>query len=185
MNNVAPDVVGANEQSDIEIDVLRWIRLARLVLQSERAAKDETLGLIFIDEATMTDLNVRYLDGDGPTDVLAFPLGDEALTSGRFPDDGGRGPGSPREIPDIPAILGDVLVCPVVAQQQARVRDRSLDDEISLLVVHGTLHLLGYDHGDPEEANRMQVRERELLEKFAAAEQSQPPSDSKSDEGPL
>ena len=69
MNSTVPDVVGANEQSDVELDVLRWIRLARLVLQAERAAKDETLGLIFIDEATMTDLNVRYLDGDGPSQL--------------------------------------------------------------------------------------------------------------------
>jgi len=170
MNSMAPDVVGANEQTEVEIDVLRWIRLARLVLKLERAAKDETLGLIFIDETTMADLNVRYLDGDGPTDVLAFPLGDEALTSGRFPDEGGRGPGSPREIPEIPAILGDVLVCPTVAQKQADERGRSLDDEIALLVVHGTLHLLGYDHGDPDESRRMQTREQELLEKFAATE---------------
>jgi probable rRNA maturation factor len=160
-------VFGADEQADIKVDVLRWIQLAQLVLREERVDLDAEMSVIFVDERTITDLNQRFLDGAGPTDVLAFPLDDDTAPAGRYPDEGGRGPGSPADPDEPPLVLGDVVVCPTIARRQAEERERPLDDELALLVVHGVLHLLDYDHAEPDDAERMQRRERELLAKFA------------------
>jgi len=161
-------VFGSDEQRDVDVDVLRWVRLAELVLAEERVPPDAEMSVLFVDAQTITDLNGRFLDGDGPTDVLAFPLDDVEVASGRRPDEGGRGPGSPAEATDPPIVIGDVVVCPVVARAQAQAREADLDDELALLVVHGTLHLLSYDHADEVDATRMRAREQELLAKFRA-----------------
>jgi probable rRNA maturation factor len=162
-------VFASDEQSSIEVDLARWLRLARLVLAEERAPADAEVSLIFVDEDAIADLNHRFLDGDGPTDVLSFPI-DDLLPSGRHPDTGGRGPGSATEPADPPVVLGDVVVCPVVADRQAPTHAGTLDDELALLVVHGVLHLLQYDHADEREAASMQRRERELLDRFRQLE---------------
>ena len=163
-------VFGTNEQRDVEVDVSRWIALARLVLDSERVAArygtDVEMALMFVDEPTIAELNARFLGGDGPTDVLSFPLDEELPPAGRQPDQGGRGPGSPAEATEPPALLGDVIVCPSVAVRQAREHGVSADDEIALLVVHGVLHLLDYDHVEPDETAAMRRREQELLARF-------------------
>ena len=163
-------VLGSDEQHEIAVDVLRWVRVAESVLAAERVPPDAEMSVLFVDEQTIADLNARFLDGDGPTDVLAFPLDEEALTHGRRPDQGGRGPGSPAEPSDPPIVIGDVVVCPRVARAQAAERGVDLDDELALLVVHGTLHLLGYDHADDDDAARMRVREQELLARCREAE---------------
>jgi len=160
-------VSGYDEQDVVRVEVPRWVRLAQLVLRAERVDPDAELGLIFVDEATIADLNQRFLDATGPTDVLAFPLDDELPTAGRDPDEGGRGPGSTSDATEPPIILGDVVVCPAVAQRQADATGTGLDAELALLVVHGVLHLLEYDHAEPADAERMQRRERELLARFA------------------
>ena len=159
-------IYGSDEQSAVPIDLTRWIRLARLVVDEERVPPDAELSLIFVDETTITDLNVRFLEGAGPTDVLAFPIDHDQLPSGRRPDAGGRGPGSPVEADEPPLVLGDVVICPDVAKRQAPEHAGTLDDELALLVVHGTLHLLNYDHADTADAVIMQRRERELLDAF-------------------
>jgi len=163
-------VFASDEQSTVEVDLPRWLRLARLVLSEERAPTDAEVSLIFVDEDAITDLNGRFLGGDGPTDVLAFPIDDDHLPSGRHPDTGGRGPGSATEPSDPPLVLGDVVVCPTVAARQAPAHAGTVDDELALLVVHGVLHLLNYDHADEREAASMQRRERELLERFRQLE---------------
>ena len=165
-------VFGADEQAAVPIDVLRWVRLAQLVLDEERVPRDAELSVLFVGEDTITDLNERFLDGSGPTDVLAFPIDDEPLPGGRHPDEGGRGPGTPADDDEPPLVLGDVLVCPVVADRQARECGRALDDELALLVVHGVLHLLDYDHAEPDDASRMRRREQELLERFRRVEEA-------------
>jgi len=165
-------VFASDEQSDVEVDLGRYLRLARLVLEAERAPSDCEVSLIFVDETAITDLNVRFLDGTGPTDVLAFPIDDDHVPSGRQPDEGGRGPGAPHEPSDPPVVLGDVVLCPSVARRQAPEHAGTLDDELALLVVHGVLHLLNYDHAEEEDAAVMQRRERELLEQFRLAEES-------------
>jgi probable rRNA maturation factor len=160
-------VSGYDEQDAVSVEVTRWVRLAQLVLHAERVDPDAELGLVFVDEATIADLNQRFLDTTGPTDVLAFPLDEDLPTAGRDPDEGGRGPGSTTEPDEPPVVLGDVVVCPAVAQRQADATGTPLEAELALLVVHGVLHLLEYDHADPGDAERMQRRERELLARFA------------------
>src|SRR3954453_14170546 len=159
-------VFASDEQSSLEVDLPRWLRLARLVLAEERAPADAEVSLIFVDEDAITDLNGRFLGGDGPTDVLSFPIDDDHVPSGRQPDEGGRGPGASAEPAHPPIVLGDVVVCPMVAELQAPAHAGTLDDELALLVVHGVLHLLNYDHAEEHEAESMQRRERELLDKF-------------------
>jgi len=112
-------VFASDEQSDVEVDLERWLRLARLVLADERAPEDAEVSLIFVDETAIADLNIKFLGGTGPTDVLAFPIDDDHIPSGRQPDSGGRGPGAPTDPTDPPVVLGDVVVCPLVAQRQA------------------------------------------------------------------
>jgi probable rRNA maturation factor len=159
-------VFASDEQTDVGLDLPRWLRLARLVLAEEHAPADAELALIFVDEAAMTDLNTRFLGGTGPTDVLAFPIDDDHVAVGRQPDAGGRGPGAPGDLGDPPIVLGDVVVCPVVAERQAPEHAGTLEGELALLVVHGVLHLLNYDHAEERETETMQRRERELLERF-------------------
>jgi probable rRNA maturation factor len=165
------DVFAADEQKDVPVDVLRWVRLARMVLDEEQVPGGAELSLIFVDERAMADLNERFLGGTGPTDVLAFPMDDDVVPPGRQPDQGGRGPGSPSEPGEPPAMIGDVVVCPTYARREAESRRRTLDDELALLVVHGVLHLLSYDHAEEQESEAMQRRERELLERFRRLEQ--------------
>lgn len=155
-----------DEQADVPVDVARYAALARLVLAEEAVRRDAELSLMFVDEATIADLHERFLGLEGPTDVLAFPLDDELVETGRQPDQGGRGPGAAPELSDAPTLVGDVVVCPAVAARQAAERDHELEAELDLLIVHGVLHLLDYDHGDDDETARMQARERELLDRF-------------------
>jgi probable rRNA maturation factor len=147
-------VFGADEQEAAPVDVERWVELARNVLVSEGVAGDAELSLLFVDEDTISGLNRRFMDTDGPTDVLAFPIDDPA------------GRGGARSAGPEPLLLGDVVVCPAVAERQAPEHAGSYDDELALLVVHGVLHVLGHDHAGPDEAATMQARERELLQRF-------------------
>jgi len=171
---LAPNLFGADEQDAVDVDVLRWLRLAQLVLREERVPPDAEVSLVFIDRDAIADLNRRYLDGEGPTDVLAFPLGDDVPSVGRVPDAGGRGPGTPASPDEPPTVLGDVVVCPEVARDHARDAGKSVDDELALLVVHGLLHLLDYDHHDPDETAVMRRREHDLLERFRVEETREP-----------
>jgi len=128
------------------------------------------VGGAFAGNSSLQGSDARFLGGEGPTDVLAFPLEEELPPAGRRPDQGGRGPGSPSDPGEPPALLGDVIVCPTVAGRQARERSRPADDEIALLVVHGVLHLLDYDHVEPDERTAMRRREQELLARFREVE---------------
>jgi probable rRNA maturation factor len=170
----SPTVFGADEQRDIDVDVARWVRLARLVLTDERVherfGSDVEMSLMFVDMQTIAELNERFLGADGPTDVLSFPLDEELPPGGRQPDQGGRGPGAPADGGDPPALLGDVVVCPAVASTQAAERGVAPEDELALLVVHGVLHLLDYDHAESDDATVMRRREQELLARFRDSE---------------
>jgi probable rRNA maturation factor len=175
MNTTELSVFGADEQRDVVVDVARWVRLAQLVLEHERVearfGAAAEMSLLFVDEPTIAELNERFLDAHGPTDVLAFPMDDEVPPGGRQPDQGGRGPGAPTDPGEPPALLGDVVVCPVIAQRQARERSIPFDDELALRVVHGVLHLLDYDPAEAEAATVMRRREQELLERFRELEE--------------
>ena len=162
-----PEVFVADEQSEEPIDVVRWGRLAEQVLGAEGIRGSAELSVLFVDEVAITELNERWLDGKGSTDVLAFPIDDDLVEVGRSPDSGSTGPDrSPPEPDDSPVMLGDVVICPAVAKRNAPQHAGTYDDEIALLVVHGILHVLGMDHADPEETAAMQAKERDLLARF-------------------
>lgn len=140
----------------------RWAGLAAAVLRDEGVGRGE-LGLRFVDPAAMAALNARHMGSVGPTDVLAFPI-DGAGIDGAGID----GAGGSVHIPEQTPLLGDVVVCPAYAAEQAPdhaggTHDGSLGDELALLVVHGVLHVLGYDHQSDADAAAMQARERQLL----------------------
>ena len=161
------EVFAADEQTEKPVDTMRWVRLAEGVLEAEGVRGDAELSMLFVDEAAMTDLNKRFLGKDGPTDVLAFPIDEEPVEGGRSPDSGGTGPGYlPAEPSDLPTLLGDVVICPMVADRNAPDHAGNFDDEMALLVVHGILHLLGMDHEEEAEAEAMERRERELLDQL-------------------
>jgi probable rRNA maturation factor len=156
-------VFAADEQSDQPVDTLRWIKLAEAVLAEEGIRGDTEVSILYVDEATIADLNNRFLGKEGPTDVLAFPIDEEPMEGGRSPDSGGSGPGFNPSPEEVPTLLGDVVICPSVAHRNAPEHAGTYDDELALLLVHGLLHLLGLDHEDAEEAEVMEGKERELL----------------------
>ena len=161
------EIFVADEQSVVAVDTIRWVQLAKDVLKAEGVRGEAELSMLFIDETAMANLNERFLGRDGPTDVLAFPVDEDIVEGGRSPDSGGPGPGfNPPSIAEVPQMLGDVVICPEVAERNAPLHAGSYDDEVALLVVHGILHLLGMDHEAETEANEMEQRERDLLERF-------------------
>ena len=164
---MAIEIFVADEQTDRPVDTLRWVRLAQQVLEAEGVRGDAELSMLFVDETVMSGLNKQFHGKDGPTDVLAFPIDEDPVEGGRSPDSGGTGPGySPSETPDMPLMLGDVVVCPTVADRNAPEHAGTYDDELALLIVHGILHLLGMDHLEDEEAEVMEQREQQLLDRF-------------------
>jgi probable rRNA maturation factor len=157
------EVFGADEQQDHPIDLERFVALASAALEAEGVRGPAEVSLLFVDEDTIAGLNERFMHKSGPTDVLSFPIEDEDPSSGRFPDAGTTGPTMGDEEPEAPTLLGDVVICPKVAERNAVAHGASFDDETALLVVHGVLHLLGWDHQVEAEAERMEARERHLL----------------------
>lgn len=154
----------SDEQAHVAIDLDRWQRLSLAVLADEGVEGECELSVMFVDEATISDLNGRFMGSAGPTDVLSFPIDGDGDPPGRWPDAGGPGPERADDIEDeLPLLLGDVVICPVVADRNAPTHAGSLDDEIALLVVHGILHLLGMDHADDTGREAMHSRERQLL----------------------
>lgn len=159
------DVFAADEQQAHPMDVARWADLARRVLDA-RGVKGETeVSLLFVDEDAMAALNEQFLGKSGPTDVLSFPIEDEAGPTGRSPDLGGTGPGTEAEGGPL-SLLGDVVVCPAIAARNAAAHEVTFEDEVALLIVHGLLHLLGMDHEQEAEAERMEALEQQLLDRF-------------------
>ncbi len=156
------DIFAADEQSDVTIDLVRWSELARAALDEEGVRGAAEVSLIFADEVSMAELNLQFMGKSGPTDVLSFPIDDEPAPTGRVPDSGGTGPGDAPEL-EIPQLVGDIVICPLVARANAAEHECSLDDELALLVVHGVLHLLGWDHEVDSEAEAMEAREAQLL----------------------
>jgi len=137
------------DEQDLEVAGDRLVALARHVLDARQVPDDMELSLLLVDAATIAELNEQHLGKMGPTDVLAFPI-----------DEPGETP------PDAPAILGDVVLCPQVAYDQASGLGRAPDAELELLTVHGILHLLGMDHADPAEEREMFALTDELLASF-------------------
>ncbi len=138
--------------SPVAIDLEQWGRLAAAAAVDEGLRRPAELGLAFVDESEITELAGRWLHNAHPTDVLAFPVDGSAGGERRAIDEDGP-----------PLLVGDVVVCPSVAERQAAEAGRRTEDEVALLVVHGVLHLLGHDHAGPIESRRMERRTRMLL----------------------
>ncbi len=146
----------ANE-AGFGVDEVALAAVARFTLDQMRIHPLAELSVLLVDERTMTELHERWMGEPGPTDVLAFPM-DEL----RPPHLGGSRAGD-QEPGDEPGLLGDVVLCPQVAAGQATTAGHSTQDELELLCVHGILHLLGYDHAEPEEQAAMFSAQDQLL----------------------
>ena len=139
-------------ESGRELDVKQLADLSRFVMDRMRVHPLAELCVKAVDEDTISELNEKWMETEGPTDVLAFPM-DELR------------PGAVNEEPE-EGVLGDLVLCPTIAAKQAETAGHSTTDEIDLLTVHGILHLLGYDHAEPEEHREMFALQDRLLEEW-------------------
>ena len=153
------------DESGLDLDVRRTQQLCRFVLDRMRVHPLAELCVTAVDEATISDLNEKWMEKEGPTDVLAFPM-DELR------------PGKVNEEPE-EGVLGDLVLCPAVATEQAEQNradghpDYTAGDELDLLTVHGILHLLGYDHGEPDEHAEMFGLQARLLAEWQGVSRGQ------------
>ncbi|HEX7805966.1 MAG TPA: rRNA maturation RNase YbeY [Cellulomonas sp.] len=147
--------IEVNNESGVEVDEAEFAALARYVLDAMHVHPQTDLSILLVGVDVMSQLHVQWMDEPGPTDVLSFPM--DELRPGR---EGEQTPAG---------LLGDVVLCPDVAAQQARVAGHSTAEELLLLTTHGILHLLGYDHAQPEEEKEMFALQRQLLLTFLAS----------------
>jgi probable rRNA maturation factor len=143
----------ANE-SGMSVDEVGLAALSRFVLDELRIHPLAELSLLLVDSPAMEQLHVQWMEEPGPTDVLAFPMDELRPTKND-------------EEPE-PGLLGDVVLCPAVAEQQAPAAGHTTAVELEMLTTHGILHLVGYDHAEPDEREEMFALQRQLLEGWAA-----------------
>jgi probable rRNA maturation factor len=148
------EILVSNEQ-DIKVDENLLERVAFHTLEQEVVPQNAELSIALVDELEIRRLNSMYRGKDAPTDVLSFESGeDDESTFG---------------VSEMPYLLGDVIICPAVALKQAEEYGQSFEQEIALLLVHGILHILGYDHSNDEDATAMELRERDILASLQAS----------------
>lgn len=153
-------------ESGADLDIAGLSRLSRFVMDQMRVHPQAELCVTLADEDTISALNVKWMGKEGPTDVLAFPM--DELRPGLVNEDPEEG------------VLGDLVICPAVAERQAAEARANGQDgyttraEVHLLTVHGILHLLGYDHAEPEEHREMFALQDRLLEQWHASQQRTP-----------
>jgi probable rRNA maturation factor len=147
-----------SNESEVAVDEARVLELANFALHELKIHPKAELAIQFVNEAAMEVLHIQWMDEPGPTDVLSFPM-DELR------------PGSESEITP-PGLLGDIVVCPQVAIKQAETAGHEPINEILLLTTHGILHLLGFDHAEPDEEREMFGLQKSILEAFYAQEPS-------------
>ncbi|HPY25146.1 MAG: putative rRNA maturation factor [Actinomycetota bacterium] len=148
--------IEVSNESGLDVSEEELISVARFVIRKMNVNPGAELSMVLLDLAAMADLHMRWMDLPGPTDVMSFPM-DELEPGGR-PDAPEPGP----------SMLGDIVLCPQFAAEQAAAAGHSLGHELALLTVHGVLHLLGYDHAEPEEEKEMFDLQRQLLEEWVA-----------------
>ncbi len=136
------------------VDEVELTQCARFVLDRMHVHPRAELCIRMVDEATMAVLHEKWMDLPGPTDVMSFPM-DELS------------PGRPGELSE-EGVLGDIVLCPSVAERQAAEAGHATIEELLLLTTHGILHLLGYDHAEPEDEQEMFALQRRLLLTFLA-----------------
>jgi probable rRNA maturation factor len=154
------------DEAGTDLDVRTLSQLSRFVMDRMRVHPQAELCIRLVDEPTIAELNQRWMDKEGPTDVLAFPM--DELRPGMVNEDPEEG------------VLGDLVLChAVAARQAAEARDKGQSgyttrDEVHLLTVHGILHLLGYDHAEPEEHKEMFGLQARLLAEWQGARDGEP-----------
>lgn len=139
-------------ESSVDVDSERTVALTEYVLRAMHVHPSADVSIMFIDPEAMEKLHIQWMDESGPTDVLSFPM-DELR------------PGTAMALSG-PGTLGDVVLCPQVAAIQAAHAGHPVDVEMDVLLAHGMLHLLGYDHAEPEEERRMFRLQAELVAAF-------------------
>lgn len=143
-----------NNETDWDVDCQEFAELVSYCLEQLHVSRAAEVNLVMVDVDTMTELHMKWMDLPGPTDVLSFPM--DELT-----------PGS--EGLETEGMLGDIVLCPEVAAEQAKDAGHAPVEEMLLLTVHGLLHLLGFDHADPEQEKTMFELQRKLLLNFLAS----------------
>ena len=138
------------------VDEAELASVARYVLDEMGIHPMAELSVLLVDTAAMEQLHIQWMDEPGPTDVLSFPM--DELRPARAEDDN----------EPVPGLLGDVVLCPEVAEKQAKDASHSTAEELRLLTTHGILHLLGYDHAEPEEEAEMFGLQKQLLRGWKA-----------------
>jgi probable rRNA maturation factor len=141
-------------ESDYALDEMELIACAKYVMGEMKVHPRADLCLKLVEEPAMEVLHVQWMGLAGPTDVMSFPM--DELRPGREdkePDEG---------------MLGDIVLCPSVAAKQAQDAGHATDEELLLLTTHGILHLLGFDHAEPDEEREMFELQRQLLLTFLA-----------------
>jgi probable rRNA maturation factor len=151
--------VEINNESGLPADEDALRELAQYVIDQMETHPLADLSMLLVDEAHMTNLHEKWMEEPGPTDVLSFPMDELRPHSMAGPN---RSRGRDSEEPE-PVLLGDVVLCPPVAVTQAKQHGHSTQAELELLTVHGVLHLLGYDHAEPEDEAEMFGLQNELL----------------------
>ena len=150
----------ANE-SGYDVDADEIVAVARHALDEMGVNPLAELSVLLVDVAYMAELNHRWMGGEGATDVLAFPMEEGTIDPGPNEIAGGE-----------PTLLGDVVLCPEVAEKQAITAGHPTSDELHMLTVHGVLHLLGYDHAEPDEEREMFAIQAKLLDGWRSTRRS-------------
>jgi probable rRNA maturation factor len=171
--------VDINNESGVAVEEDALRELAQYVIGQMEVHPLADLSMLLVDEAHMTNLHEKWMEEPGPTDVLSFPM-DELRPHAIAGPNRTRGRD---EDESEPVLLGDVVLCPQVAAVQAKQHGHSTQAELELLTVHGVLHLLGYDHVDPEEEAEMFALQNELLRDWRDQPASGPPTAGEGREG--
>ena len=145
------------DESEGGADGADLVRLARFVMDRLHLSAEAELSVLCVVPERMAELHVQWMDEPGPTDVLSFPM-DELR------------PGAP-EGPPVEGVLGDVVLCPAVAAEQAAAAGHATEHELRILLAHGILHLLGYDHAEPAEEAEMFALQRALVEQYETGDE--------------
>lgn len=148
----------ANE-SGVMVDEEALVRQSAFVLRRLRVHPSAELSVVMVDEDAMSDLHERWMDESGPTDVMSFPMDEVNQDADSAPVD---------------AILGDIVICPQVAADQAVAAGHSLGEEMAVLLTHGILHLLGYDHNELADERLMFGLQGRLVSEWSEHEDENP-----------
>ena len=144
--------IEVNNETEYDVDLKDVNALAESVMRAMFLHPETEVSIVFIDEEAMSALHVEWMDLEGPTDVMSFPMDELRPGTAGAPGENG--------------ILGDIVICPTVAEAQAKAGGHSTHDEILLLSTHGLLHLMGFDHMEPAEKEEMFALQRKLLESY-------------------